>query len=58
VTSWPSPSRAATRADPPPGVPNTPNDYRLMGQQMGLAIADYFDIHPSGETGWELLGEP
>lgn len=43
---------------PTPGVPNTPNDYRLMGQQMGLAIADYFDIHPSGETGWELLGEP
>jgi Zinc carboxypeptidase len=26
------------------GEPNTPDDYRQMGMEMGLAIADYFEI--------------
>jgi hypothetical protein len=26
------------------GVPNTPDDYRRLGADMGLAIADYYDV--------------
>ncbi|MEQ8820368.1 MAG: M14 family zinc carboxypeptidase [Sumerlaeia bacterium] len=42
---------------PDPGIPNTPDDYRQMGEDMGLAIADYFgvDLTASGINAWMLL---
>jgi autotransporter-associated beta strand protein len=33
------------QAGPTAGVPNTPDDYRVMGSDMGWAIADYYGVN-------------
>lgn len=47
------------QAGPTPGVPNVPDDYRQVGMEMGLAIADFFGINLSTTRveGWMVLGE-
>lgn len=43
------------QSGPTPGVPNTPDDYRQVGMETALAIADYFNIALPSESnveGW------